>query len=86
MCNGAWRHVGRMTFDANCLVSIWWCVWTPMVARLPQLSRSVQGDHSGTCKRLIGSRFTAMMEGVVVFGVWDSSMAAVAGPEPKDDN
>ena len=57
-----------------------------MVARLPQLSRSVQGDHSGTCKRLIGSRFTAMMEGVVVFGVWDSSMAAVAGPEPKDDN
>ena len=57
-----------------------------MVARLPQLSRSVQGDHSGTCKRLIGSRFTAMMEGVVFFGVWDSSMAGAAGLEPKDDN
>ena len=57
-----------------------------MVARLPQLSRSVQGNHSGTCKRLIRSRFMAMMEGIVVFGVWDSSMAAAAGLEPKDDN
>ena len=55
-----------------------------MAARLPQLSRLVQGDHSGTCKRLIGSRFTAVLEGVVVFGVWDSSMAAAAGPKPKD--
>ena len=57
-----------------------------MATRLPQLSRSVQGDHNGTCKRLIGSRFTVVMEGVVVFGVWDSSIAATVGPEPKDDN
>ena len=80
-----WR-VGRVTFDANCLVSTWWYVWTPMATRLPQLSRSVQGDHNGTCKRLIGSRFTVVMEGVVAFGVWDSSMAAAVGLEPKDDN
>jgi len=57
-----------------------------MVARLLQLSRSAQGDHSGTCKKLIRARFTVVMEGAMVFGVWDSLMATATGLEPKDND
>ena len=59
---------------------------TPLAMTLPQMSRLVHDDHSGTCKNLIGTRFTTVMKGAMVFVVWDSSTTAVASPEPKDDS
>ena len=59
-------------------------VRTLMAVRLPWMSKSAQDDHSGTCKKLIKTRFTVVMKEAVVFVVWHFSMAEVAGPEPKD--
>ena len=44
-----------------------------------------QDDLSGTC-RLSRAIFVVVMQMAVVFVVWNSLMAVIVGPEPKDDN
>ena len=57
-----------------------------MTMKFPQLSRSGQDDHNGTCKKVIGARFTSGTVRVVVFVVWDSLTTATVGLEPRDDD
>ena len=48
------------------------------------MSRLVQDDLSGTCRKLIGAMLAAVIRKAVVFAVWDSLTVAAVGPEPKD--
>ena len=58
---------------------------SPMAARLPPTCRSEEDDLSGTCRNVIGALFTVVTILAVVCTVCDSSTAAAAGPEPKDN-
>ena len=47
------------------------------------MSRSVQDNFSGTCKKLIGARCTMKMVSAVVCVVPDTSTTMAVGSEPK---
>ena len=77
--------VGHVSHNAKPLSDAWRPMWSLMASRLPQVCKSTQDDLSGTCRKLIGVIFAAMMQRVVVFAMWNSSTATAAGPEPKDN-
>ena len=86
MDGGAWRHVRGVAFDTDYCGCACGRVRTSLAVGLPRLSRLAKDDLSGTCRKLIGAIFKAVMRKAVVFAVWDSSTAVSAGSELKDDS
>ena len=75
----------RVAFDADYFGGECGRVQTLLAVGLPRMSRSAKDDLYGTCRKLIGAMLEAVMRSVVVFVVWDSSIATAVGPESKDD-
>ena len=69
----------RVAFDADYFGDVCRRVQTPLAAGLPWMSRLAEDDLCGTCRKLIGAMFEAVMRRAVVFVVWDSSIVTVAG-------
>ena len=45
----------------------------------------MQNDLSGTFRNVIEAIFAAVMQGAVVFAIWNSSMMVAASSKPKDN-